>query len=137
MAIQQTATNSFKTELFEAVHNFVTDTFKLALYTSAASLGPTTTAYTGAGEVVGSGYSSGGSAMNGVVINFSGSTAYVTFNDVSWSGALTARGALIYNSSKSNKSVAVLDFGADKTSTTTFVVQMPTPDASNALLRIV
>ena len=74
--------------------------------------------------------------MTGVTVNFSGSTAFVAFADVSWTAALTVRGALIYNVSKGNKSVAVLNFGSDKISTTNFVVQMPTPDASNALIRV-
>jgi hypothetical protein len=137
MAIQQTATNSFKQQLFQAVHNFDTDTFMLALYTSAASLGPSTTEYSSADEVVASGYTAGGQALTGVVVSLSGTTAFISANDLTWTAAITARGALIYNSSKSNKAVAVLDFGADKVSYTTFVVQMPTPDASNALLRIV
>lgn len=137
MAIQQTATSSFKQQLFQAVHNFDTDTFKLALYTSAATLGPTTTVYDSANEVVATGYTAGGQNMTGVSVSLSGTTAFINASDVTWSGAITARGALIYNASKSNKAVAVLDFGADKVSTTSFVVQMPTPDASNALLRIV
>jgi len=137
MAIAQSLCSSFKLQLLEAVHDFSTDTFKMALYTSSATLGASTTVYTSSGEVVATGYTAGGEVMTGVVVTLTGTTAWVDFADVVWSSpSLTARGALIYNSSKSNKAVAVLDFGADKTTATTFTVQMPTPDASNALIRI-
>ena len=137
MAISQTLCSSFKLELLEAVHNFTTDTFKIALYTASASLGASTTVYTSSGEVVATGYTAGGQNLTGVMVNLTGTTAWVDFNDVTWtSPSLTARGALIYNASKGNKAVAVLDFGSDKTTTTTFTVQMPTPDASSALIRI-
>lgn len=148
MAIAQTTTTSFRVELLEAVHNFNTDTFKIALYTGAADIGPNTTAYsTGlAGEVTGTGYTQGGNELLVSVTPTYGygpypnqiPTAYISFANTSWPNAsFTARGALIYNSSKSNKSVAVLDFGGDKTVTdTTFTVQFPTADASNAIVRI-
>jgi hypothetical protein len=147
MSIAQTATTSFKVELLEAVHNFgptSPNTFKVALYTGAASIGPTTTVYTTSGEVVGTGYTAGG---NTLVIstsptsgNNSGSvpTAYISFSNTSWTSAsFTCRGALIYNSTQGNKSVAVLDFGSDKTvSNDTFQIIFPAPDANSAIVRI-
>lgn len=137
MAISQTLCSSFKEQLLQAVHNFPTDTFKLALYTASADLGASTTVYGTTGEVVATGYTAGGETMTGVTVNLTGTTAWVDFADVVWtSPSMTARGALIYNASKGNKAVAVLDFGSDKTTTTTFTVQMPTPDASSALIRI-
>ena len=144
MAIAQTTTTSFRVELFEAVHDFTTDTFKIALYTGAASIGPDTTAYTTSGEASGTGYTAGGETLTVSVTPTYGNntygipTAYVSFSNVSWASAsFTARGALIYNSSKSNKSVAVLDFGGDKTVTdTTFTIQFPTADANSAIVRI-
>lgn len=135
MTIQQTVTNSFNEELFKGVHDFSTDTFNIALYTSASDIGPLTTAYTSDNEVVASGYVAGGQALTGVAVISSGPVAFVSFDNAVWSAALTARGALIYNASKSNKSVLVIDFGADKTSTTTFTVPMPLPTATTALLR--
>lgn len=136
MAIYQTLTNSFKQEVFEAVHDFTTDTFKIALYTASANLGDTTAVYTADGEVSGTGYSAGGSVLTGTTVTLSGRTAYIDFADATWpSAAFTARGALVYNASKGNKAVAVLDFGADKTATGNFVVQFPANDASSALLR--
>lgn len=138
MALTQCMTTSFKTGLFAGTHDMDTDTFKMALYTSSATLDATTTAYSATDEVSGTGYTAGGATMSGAAISSSGTTAFVDFSDVTWATAtITARGALIYNSSKSNAAVAVLDFGADKTSTAgDFVVIMPTADASNALLRI-
>jgi len=136
MAINQTQCTSFKLEILEAVHDFTTDTFKIALYTSAASLGASTTVYAATNEVVGTGYVAGGIALTGVSVLSSGTTAYVDFADATWTANITARGALIYNSSKSNKAVAVLDFGADKTSSNTFTVQMPPNTASDAIIRI-
>jgi len=116
----------------------LTDTMKIALYTNAATLDATTTAYTTSGEVIGVGYTAGGNTLSGNAISFSGTTAWITFSDSSWTTAtITARGALIYDSSKSNAAIAVLDFGADKTSTAgTFTVQMPVAAASTALIRI-
>lgn len=144
MSIAQTTTTSFRVELFEAVHDFTTDTFKIALYTGAADIGPTTTGYTSAGEVSGTGYDTTGQELDVSVQPTSGTntygmpTAYVSFSNASWPNAsFTARGALIYNASKSNKSVAVLDFGGDKTVVdTTFTVQFPTADANSAIVRI-
>lgn len=140
MAITQAMCTSFKVDLFGGVQDLDTDTIKMALYTSAASLDASTTAYTTSNEVSSSGtnYTAGGNTLTSPVITSSGTTAYVDFADTTWSNAtFTARGALIYNASKSNKAIAVLDFGADKTATAgDFVVQMPTADASNALIRI-
>ena len=138
MAIVQSMTSSFKEQLLLGVHNFSTDTFKMALYVSTATLGPSTTAYTASGETSGNGYTAGGQILTGVVVNLTDTTAWVDFANAVWTTttSLTARGALIYNASKGNKSVAVLDFGADKTALNTFTVQMPTPSASTALIRI-
>jgi hypothetical protein len=147
MAILQTATTSFKVELPQGIHNFgptSPDTFKIALYTAAADLGYTTAAYTTSGEVVGSGYTAGGNTLTITVTpvaanNFAGTpTAYFSFANTSWtSSTFTARGALIYNSTEGNKSVAVLDFGADKTvSNDTFQIIFPTADANSAIVRI-
>lgn len=116
----------------------LTDTMKIALYTNAATLDATTTAYTTSGEVIGVGYTAGGNTLSGNAISFSGTTAWITFSDSSWTTAtITARGALIYDSSKSDAAIAVLDFGSDKTSTAgTFTVQMPVAAAATALIRI-
>jgi hypothetical protein len=139
--IIQALTNSFKAEILQGVHDLDTDTLKLALYTGSASLNPTTTVYTTTDEVVASGYSAGGVILTGVTISTSTasmvqpSIVYVDFNDALFTAALTARGGLIYNFSKSNKSIAVLDFGSDKTSTATFTVQMPPNTSTAALLR--
>ena len=137
MSIAQTTCTSFKKEQYLAIHDFSADVLKIALYTSTASIGADTTVYTTTDEVSGTGYTAGGVTLTGVTVNTSGTTAYVDFADASWTGALTARGALIYNSSKANRAIAVLDFGADKTSMTTFLVQMPVNDSTNALLRTV
>jgi hypothetical protein len=135
--IAQTLTTSFKQQLFEAVHDFSTDTFYMALYTANADLGATTTVYTASGEISGTGYTAAGQVMTGVSVSVTDTTAFVNFTNVVWTtGAFTARGALIYNTSKGNKSVAVLDFGADKTTTTSFTVVMPTNSATTALIRL-
>ena len=137
----QCITNSFRSEMLQAIHDLSTDTLKLALYTGTANLYPTTTAYTATDEVVASGYTAGGEILTGVTITTGlanttqPSVVYVTFNNPSWTSALTARGGLIYNFSKANRSVAVLDFGADKTSTTTFTIQLPAASPTTALLR--
>ena len=134
--IAQTVTTSFKQEMLQAGQNLLTDTLKLALYTSLATLNTDTTAYTTTGEVTGTGYSAGGIVLTGVTLNSYNGVVYVNFDNAVWSPAsFTARGALIYNSSRSNKSVAVLDFGADKTATSTFTVQMPANTYTTALLR--
>jgi hypothetical protein len=133
--IVQTQTTSFKAEVYQAVHNLLTDTIKIALYTANANLDETTTVYTTLNEVVASGYTAGGEVMTGVALNTSGYTVYVNWANVSWSASVTARCALIYNASKSNKSIAVLDFGSDKTSTGTFTITMPANTATSALIR--
>ena len=135
MSIIQTQTTSFKTQLYQAIHDLTTDQIKIALYTAAADLNQDTTVYSSVNEVVASGYTAGGSVLTPITVNSSNYTAYVGFPNISWTAALTARCALIYNASKGNKSVAVLDFGADKTSTTTFTITMPANTASAALIR--
>lgn len=133
---------SFKVELLEGVHDFTNgtgDTFKIALYTSSATLDASTTAYSATNEVSGTGYVAGGETLTTVSPTSSGTTAFIDFADVTWSAStITARGALIYNSTAvGNPAVAVLDFGADKTSTAgDFTVIFPTADASNAIVRI-
>jgi len=138
MAISQAMCSSFKQQILLGEHDMDTDTIKIALYTSAATLGASTTVYTTSDEVVGTGYVAGGNTLAGATVSLSGTTAFVDFSDTTWSNAtITARGALIYNSSKSNKAIAVLDFGGDKTSTNgNFTVQFPTNDASSAIIRI-
>ena len=136
MSIVQTLTTSFKGQLPLAVHDFTTDTMKLALYVSTANLGADTTVYTTTGEITGTGYTAGGIVLTGVTVLTYGTTVYIDFANSAWSGALTARGGLIYNASKGNKSVAVLNFGADKTSVNTFTVQMPANTYTAALIRI-
>ena len=141
MAITQAVCTSFKQELLVEGHNFTgsADTFKIALYTSSASLDASTTAYSSSNEVSDSGsYSAGGGSLTSVTPTTSGTTAICDFADISFTSAtITARGALIYNSTNSNKAVCVLDFGGDKTSTSgTFTIQFPTADASNAILRL-
>ena len=133
--IVQTQTTSFKAEIYQAVHNLLTDTIKIALYTADATLDENTTVYTSATEVVASGYTAGGETMTGVALGTSGYTVYVNWANVSWSTSVTARCALIYNASQGNKSIAVLDFGADKTSTGTFTITMPANTATTALIR--
>ena len=135
MSIVQTQTTSFKKELYEAVHNLSTDTLKIALYTGNASLNEDTTAYTTSNEVVASGYTAGGNTLTGVAISSADYTAYVNWANTSWTSALTARCALIYNVTQGNKSIAVIDFGADKTSTTTFTITMPANTSTTALIR--
>lgn len=133
---------SFKVELLKGVHNFSAsggDTFKIALYTSAATLDATTTAYSSTNEISGTGYTAGGAALTNVDPTSTGTTAFVDFADATWASAtITARGALIYNSSAAgNPAVAVLDFGADKSSSASnFTVVMPTADSSTAVVRI-
>lgn len=147
MSILQGATTSFKVELLQAVHNFgptSPDTFKVALYTASADINASTTAYSTTNEVTGTGYTAGGNTLTIDVSPTSGNnssnipTAYISFSNTSWTSAsFTARAALIYNSSQSNKSVAVLDFGSDKTvSNDTFQIIFPTPDANSAIVRI-
>lgn len=136
MAFEQTLVTSFKQEVLLGVHDLDTDVLKIALYSAAASLDSSTTAYSTSNEITGAGYVAGGQTLTGVTVLTSGTTAYVTFDNAVWSpAAFTARGALIYNSSKSDKAIAVLDFGSDKTATTTFTVQMPASTATSALIR--
>ena len=133
--ILQTQTTSFKTQLYTGVHNLSTDTLKIALYTANADLNESTTVYTTSGEVTGTGYTAGGVVLTGVTINSSGYTAYVDFADVVFNASVTARCALIYNVTQGNKSIAVLDFGSDKTATNTFTITFPTNTASDAIIR--
>ena len=138
MPITQAMCSSFKQELLGGTHDLDTDTLKIALYVSAATLGATTTAYSATNEVSGTGYTAGGATLAGATITLSGTTAFVDFTDVTWTtSTITARGALIYNSTKANRAIAVLDFGSDKTSTASdFTIQFPTADATNAILRL-
>jgi len=147
MAITQAMCTSFKVELLNGIHAFGTtvarggttaDSMYIALFTSSASLDATTTAYSTTNEVSGTGYTAGGNSLTAVAPTSSGTTAYTDFNDTTWSTAtITARGALIYNSTQSDKAVAVLDFGSDKTSTAgDFTIVFPTADSSNAIIRI-
>lgn len=148
MSISQTATTSFKVQLLQAVHNFgptSPNTFKVALYTAAADIGASTTTYSATNEVVGAGYVAGGNTLTISVSPTSGTnvltipTAYVSFQNSTWpNSTFTARGALIYNDSVVGKpSVAVLDFGSDKTvNDDTFQIIFPTPDANSAIVRI-
>jgi hypothetical protein len=141
MAISSALTTSFKKELLEAVHNFKLsggDTFKLALYTSSATLGATTTAFTTTGQASGTNYTSGGANLTRIDPTSSGTTAFTDFADLTFGTAsVTARGCMIYNSSDSNKSVAVIDFGGDKTSSAgDFTIQFPTASSSAAIIRI-
>ena len=135
MSIVQTQTTSFKKELYQGIHDLSTDTIKIALYTAAADLNAATTVYSSTNEVVASGYTAGGQVMTGVAISSDGYTAYVNWDNVSWTTAVTARCALMYNVTQGNKSVAVLDFGSDKTSTTTFLITMPANTSTAALIR--
>lgn len=134
MSIVQTQTTSFKAELYRGIHDLTTDTLYIALYTAAADLNAATTAYTATGEVTGTGYVAGGVALTGATVSSDGYTAYVNFNNVSFGASVTARCALIYNVSKANRSIAVLDFGSDKTSTS-FTITMPANTATSALIR--
>lgn len=134
-SIVQTQTTSFKKELYQGIHDLSTDTIYIALYTASADLNAATTEYSSANEVVADGYTAGGQEMTGVSINSDGYTAYVNWDNVSWSASITARCALIYNVTQGNKSVAVLDFGSDKTTTGTFLITMPANTATSALIR--
>jgi len=135
VSIVQTQTTSFKAQLYQGIHDLTTDVIKIALYTANANLNADTTVYSSINEASATGYTAGGATMTGIAVSTSGSTAYVGFDNVSWTAALTARCALIYNSSKGNKSVAVLDFGSDKTSTITFLITMPANTSTTALIR--
>lgn len=142
--ILQCLTTSFKKQLLEGVHDFrVTggDTFKIALYSSTASLDSSTTAYTATGEVSGTGYTSGGAVLTNIDPEASGTTGFTNFGTVTWSATLTARGALIYNTTPAhtytNPSVMVIDFGMDRSSVSgVFTITFPTNNAQNALIRL-
>ena len=141
MAISSTLVTSFKKELLTATHNFTASsghTFKLAVYTSTATLGATTPAFTTTGQASGTNYTSGGSNLTAVTPTSSGTTGFTDFSDLTFGTAtITARGCLIYNSSQSNKAVASIDFGGDKTSTAgDFTIQFPAAAASTAIIRI-
>ena len=155
MAITTAMATSFKSELLQGIHNFhngsgggtttttgTGNTFKIALYTSSATMSASTTAFATTNEVSGTGYTAGGNTLTNVDPTTSGTTALTDFSDTTWSSSsITARGALIYNSSttagSANRAVAILDFGADKTSTSgDFTIQFPAADASNAIIRI-
>lgn len=141
MAITSTLTTSFKTELLTGTHDFTNstgDTFKLALYTSSATLGASTTAFTTTNEATGTNYTSGGGTLTNVTPTNSGTTAFTDFADLTFGTAtITARGCMIYNSTDSDKSVATIDFGGDKTSTAgDFTIVFPAAAASTAIIRI-
>jgi|TARA_R100001510_G_scaffold23629_1_gene20804 hypothetical protein len=141
MAISTAMCTSFKQEILVGTHNFTAtsgNTFKLALYTSSASLGASTTAYSTSNEVSGTGYTAAGAALTSVTPTTSGTTALCDFADLTFSSStITANGALIYNDTQSDKAVCTLAFGGDKTSTAgDFTIQFPTADASNAIIRI-
>jgi hypothetical protein len=134
------ACNTFKTGMMNGTFNFTSGTFYIALYTNEATLDATTTAYTTTGEVTDSGYTAGGQVLTISQVPTIGdqsgnATAYISFDNVSWSGAITARGALIYKAGD-NGAICVLDFGNDKTSTTTFTVQFPAITNTSAIIRI-
>ena len=136
MALFQTLCSSFKQESWLAIHDLDTDTLKMALYTSAASLGADTTVYTTTEEVTGTGYTAGGEVLVNVQVLLSGTTAYVTFDNPAWPGSsFVTRGGLIYNSTKADRAIAVVDFGSDKIAGPNFTVQMPAATATTALLR--
>ena len=143
MAIQQGLTNSFKQDMLQAGQNIITDVLYMALYTAFSDIGSLTTEYTTTNEVTGTGYTAGGVEVTGAMLSTqttgpNAGTVYVNFDNVSWPGAnFVARGALIYNTSKSNKSVAVIDFGSDKTfSATSNTVTMPVNSVTTALIRL-
>ena len=138
MAITQALCTSAKVDFLSGAQTPLTDTLKIALYTNTATLSEATTAYSSSNEVPASGtYPAGGGTLTGTVITSSGATAWISFNNITFSAAtITARGALIYNATKANKSIAVLDFGSDKTSNVgTFTIQFPTADATSAIIR--
>jgi hypothetical protein len=135
--IVQTQTTSFKAELYEGIHDLIDDTIKIALFNANADLTASTTAYSTNQEVTGTGYTAGGNTLTGATVRSSGTTAYVSFDNTTWSSAsFTCRGALIYNSSKADRSVAVLNFGSDKIVTNgTLTVEFPNNDVTSAIIR--
>jgi len=135
MSIVQTQTTSFKSQLYQGVHDLTTDQLYVALYTGNANLNADTAIYSTTNEVVATGYTAGGQLLTGVTLNTYNYTAYVNFNNAVWTGAtITARCALIYNATQGNKSIAVLDFGSDKTQTG-FTITMPSNTYTTALIR--
>jgi hypothetical protein len=136
MSIIQTQTTSFKAQLYQGIHDLTTDVIKIALYTANADLNEDTTVYSTTNEIANTGtYVAGGAQLTPITVSSSGYTAYVGFPNISWTGAITARCALIYNVTQGNKSIAVLDFGSDKTSTTTFTITMPVNGPTTSLIR--
>ncbi len=136
MAISQGLTTSFKREMLQGIHNLTTDILNIALYSDAAQLDATTTTYTTAGEISGGSYVAGGIALSGASITADEGVVCVDFADATWNPAgFTARGALIYNTSKTNASVAVIDFGMGRIGSNTFTVAFPMPTATTAILR--
>jgi hypothetical protein len=135
--IVQTQTTSFKAELYEGIHDLIDDTIKIALFNANADLTASTTAYSTNQEVTGTGYTAGGNTLTGATVRSSGTTAYVSFDNTTWSSAsFTCRGALIYNSSKANRSVAVLNFGSDKiVANGTLTIEFPSNDVTSAIIR--
>jgi hypothetical protein len=135
--IVQTQTTSFKAELYEGIHDLIDDTIKIALFNANADLSASTTAYSTNQEVTGTGYTAGGNTLTGATVRSSGTTAYVSFDNTTWSSAsFTCRGALIYNSSKSNRSVAILNFGSDKiVANGTLTIEFPNNDVNSAIIR--
>jgi len=136
MALSQTLTTSFKVESFEGIHDILTDNIYIALYTALADLNEATTIYTTDQEITGTGYTAGGKLMTGATVSGYGNTAYVNFDNVVWNpAAFTCYGALIYNASKGNKAIAVLNFGGGKTCENTFTITMPSNTYTTALIR--
>ena len=136
MTIVQTQTTSFKKELYQGIHDLDTDVLKIALYTANANLNEATTEYTTTSEIVGTGYVAGGKLIQNVLISSENYTAYVSFDNPFWNPAsFTTRCALIYNVTKANRSICVLDFGSDKICTSTFLITLPANTSSSALIR--
>jgi hypothetical protein len=135
--IAQGQTTSFKAELYQGIHDLVADSIYIALFDAEADLTESTTVYTTTNEITGTGYTAGGNLLLNATINTSGNTAYVSFSNTSWPAAtFTCRGALIYNATKGNKSVAILDFGAEKTVTNnTLTITFPSNTATSAIIR--
>jgi len=134
MSIVQTQTTSFKKELYQGIHDLTTDVLKIALYTASADLNEATTVYSSNNEVTGTGYVAGGIVLTGTTVQSDGYTAFVNFSNAVFNASVTARCALIYNVTQGNKSIAVLDFGSDKTSAN-FTITMPANTATAALIR--
>lgn len=134
----QAMCSSFKAELLGGIHDLDTDVIKIALYTSSATLSADTTAYSATNEITGTGYVAGGATLAGATISLDGTTGICDFTDATWAGAsFTARQALIYNSTKANRAIVVLDFGADKTTTAApFTVIFPAATADTAIIRV-